>query len=193
MPRNKVQQDSGEKRAEIVDAAQMLFIEAGYESTSMSAIAGSAGVAANTIYWYFKDKDELLVAVLDAELERGLMAFRRSPATDPTGRLLAVVKQLQRVSRLVATVHARMLSSHSVDVWHDRFHKLSEELILAEMQQLGISLKKSKSLVKIWVFTVEGLLAHPMSEAEKREICSVLISEAAAHGNLVARTFGRRL
>jgi AcrR family transcriptional regulator len=193
MPRNKVLQDSGEKRTEIVDAARKLFIEAGYEATSMSAIATSAGVAANTIYWYFKDKDELLVAVLDAELERGLAAFRRSPAVDPLGRLLKVVKQLQQASHLVTTVHARMLTSQSISAWHDRFHKLSENLILDELQQAGISPKKSKSLVKIWVFTVEGLLAHSMSEAEKREICSVLIGDAAAHGNIVARTFGRRL
>ncbi|MDP9141416.1 MAG: hypothetical protein M3O62_11570 [Pseudomonadota bacterium] len=85
-----------------------------------------------------------------------------------------------------------MLTSPSISAWHDRFHKLSEKLIQDEMQQAGISPKKSKSLVKIWVFAVEGLLAHPMSEAERRDICSVLVGEATAHGSLVGWALGRR-
>lgn len=179
MPRNKLEQQPAEKRQEIVDAARALFLNVGYESTSMSAIASSAGVASNTVYWYFKDKDDLLVAVLDAELERGLAKFLRAPATDRTGRLLMVVKQLQQASRLVATVHARMEISSAIGAWHDRFHEVSETLIEAEMSQAGVSPEKAKSLVKIWVFTIEGLLAHRMSDAEKRKICSLLTGDAS--------------
>ena len=43
---------------EIIAAARTLFIETGYEDTSISRLAAAAGVAPNTIYWYFKDKDE---------------------------------------------------------------------------------------------------------------------------------------
>jgi len=183
MPRNKVQQLPAEKRQEIVDAARALFLDAGYESTSMTAIATAAGVAPNTIYWYFQDKDELLVAVLDAELERGLWNFLNSPAADSTGRLLMVVNQLQQAARLVATVHARMHLSPAISAWHDRFHELGETLIQAEMNEAGIPPEKAKSLVRIWVFTVEGLLAHSIPEAEKREICAVLAGGAFHQSN----------
>ena len=179
MPRNKVQQQPAEKRQEIVDAARTLFLDVGYESTSMTAIAAAAGVASNTIYWYFKDKDELLVAVLDADLEQGLSKFLNSPAADSAGRLLMVVNQLQQASRLVATVHTRMHLSPTIAAWHDRFHELSEILIQAEMKEAGIPPEKAKSLIKIWVFTVEGLLSHPTSEAEKREICAALAGGAS--------------
>jgi len=179
MPRNKLEQQPAEKRQEIVDAARALFLDVGYESTSMTAIAAAARVASNTIYWYFKDKDELLVAVLDAELEQGMSKFLSGPAADSTGRLLMVVNQLQQASRLVATVHARMHLSPAIAVWHDRFHELSEMLIQAEMNEAGIPPERAKSLVKIWVFTVEGLLAHPTPEAEKREICAVLAGGAS--------------
>jgi AcrR family transcriptional regulator len=179
MPRNKLEQQPAEKRQEIVDAARTLFLDIGYESTSMTAIAAAAGVASNTIYWYFKDKDELLVAVLDAELEQGMSKFLNSPAADSTGRLLMVVNQLQQASRLVATVHARMHLSPAIGVWHDRFHELSEMLVQSEMNEAGIPPERAKSLVKIWIFTVEGLLAHPTSEEEKREICAVLAGGAS--------------
>ena len=61
MARNKRLQDREEKQKEIMSAARTLFLNEGYEATSMSRIANIAGVAPNTIYWYFKDKDELLV------------------------------------------------------------------------------------------------------------------------------------
>lgn len=174
MPRNKIQQDPAEKRTEIVGAARALFLETGYEATSMASIAAAAGVASNTIYWYFRDKDELLVAVLDAELERGMAEYLGAPSTDVTGRLLGVVRQLEQARRLVTTVHARMQLSPVIAAWHDRFHALSEMLAQTEMQQAGLAPEKAKALVKIWVFTIEGLLAHPISDAEKRQICSSL-------------------
>jgi AcrR family transcriptional regulator len=180
MPRNKIQQDPAEKRTEIVGAARALFLETGYEATSMASIAAAAGVASNTIYWYFRDKDELLVAVLDAELKSGMAAVLRAPATDTTGRLLLVVGQLEQARRLVATVHARLQISPVIAAWHDRFHELSETLIQGELRRAGIATKKAKALVKIWVFTIEGLLAHPMSDAEKRQICSSLADYLAA-------------
>ena len=64
--RNKRPQAADEKRAEIVGAARRLFIDAGYDATSMSRLAREAGVAPNTIYWYFGDKDDVLIAVLTA-------------------------------------------------------------------------------------------------------------------------------
>lgn len=175
MPRNKIQQDPAEKRTEIVAAARALFLKTGYEATSMASIAAAAGVASNTIYWYFRDKDELLVAVLDTELERGMAELLRAPATDTTGRLLLVVRQLEQARRLVATVHARVHISPVIAAWHDRFHELSELLIQGEIHEAGIATDKAKALLKIWVFTVEGMLAHPMSAKEKRNICSALV------------------
>lgn len=177
MPRNKIQQNADEKRTEIVAAARSLFLAGGYEATSMGAIASAAGVAANTIYWYFRDKDELLVAVLDAELEQGLQAFMGAAATDLTGRLLQVIGQLEQARRLVTTVHARMQTSAVIAAWHERFHALSEALIQVEMQLAGIKTTDARALVKIWVFTVEGLLAHPVTDGEKREICAALANQ----------------
>ena len=65
MAKNKRDVDSEVKREQIEDAACMLFLVEGYESTSMASIAKTAGVAPNTLYWYFASKDDLLVAILD--------------------------------------------------------------------------------------------------------------------------------
>lgn len=175
MARTKRDQDRKAKRDEIIAAARTLFIDEGYEATSMSRLAAAAGVAPNTIYWYFRDKDEVLVAVLDAELSSRMAAYLRLPASDPAERLLWVVGQLERVSRLVGTVHSRLATSPTIDAWHERFHALSEEMLRVELRQAGVAPEAIEPRVKISVFTIEGLLAHPLPEEEKRAILAALL------------------
>lgn len=189
MPRNKAQQDRSEKRTEIVDAARGLFLKAGYEATSMSAVAAAAGVAPNTIYWYFKDKDEVLVAVLDHELATGMEDFLNFKGRDSAARLLWIVDRLGQVSQLVATVHNRSRVSPVIGEWHDRFHEMSDMLARMELHDLGLPAARVDALVKIWAFTVEGLLSHPMTAEQKRTICTELARwrQPEAKGLLKAR------
>ena len=79
------------------------------------------------IWWHVKDKDELLVAVLAADLERGMGKILRSSVTDKTEPLLMLAKQLQQAIHLVATGHSRVLTPPCVSTWHDRFPPLSEK------------------------------------------------------------------
>ncbi len=48
-----------EKRAAILDAAKLLFLEHGFDGTSMDAIATQAGVSKLTVYSHFTDKEFL--------------------------------------------------------------------------------------------------------------------------------------
>jgi len=58
------------RRPEVLDAALVLFLERGYEGTSMDAIAGAAGVTKPVVYACFPGKDELFRALLAREEER---------------------------------------------------------------------------------------------------------------------------
>lgn len=48
-----------EKKQHILDAAISVFIENGFEETSMRQIASAAGLTTGAIYHHFKNKDEL--------------------------------------------------------------------------------------------------------------------------------------
>lgn len=52
------------KRAAILQAAQQLFLQSGYEGTSMDAIAAEAGVSKLTVYSHFTDKETLYAAAI---------------------------------------------------------------------------------------------------------------------------------
>jgi AcrR family transcriptional regulator len=51
-----------DKRQRILEAARKRFRHYGVKKTTMQEIAGDAGVAVGTLYLYFQDKDDLLVA-----------------------------------------------------------------------------------------------------------------------------------
>lgn len=59
---NKLTMD---KRAQILEAAEQLFAEKGYEGTSVRDIAGHAGVNLAMISYYFGSKEKLLIALIN--------------------------------------------------------------------------------------------------------------------------------
>src|SRR4051812_50103709 len=65
-------------------AAMELFIERGYEQTTVAEIAGRAGVTARTFFRYFADKREVLFAG-SLELQQQLVAAvdNANPAASP--------------------------------------------------------------------------------------------------------------
>ena len=53
------------RREEILQAAKDLFLEQGYDSTTIRRIADRVGISAPALYLYFKDKEALMLALCD--------------------------------------------------------------------------------------------------------------------------------
>jgi TetR/AcrR family transcriptional regulator, mexJK operon transcriptional repressor len=75
---------SAAKRQQIVDAATALFTEQGIETASMTDVAERAGVARQTVYSYFADKESLFAEVV-AQIRQGLTAGGAEPETGRDG------------------------------------------------------------------------------------------------------------
>jgi len=85
----------GTKRARtreaLLDAATALFRARGIAATSLDEIAAHAGVTKGAIYGSFASKDELVFAVANERIERGLVTF---DGTTPVREQLArIVRQ----------------------------------------------------------------------------------------------------
>lgn len=179
MARIKREQDRDEKRDEIVSAARVLFIEEGYEATSISRLASAAGVAPNTIYWYFKDKDEVLVAVLDAVLQEDMAAYGPVSQWPLADQMVWLVERLRQTSALMATVHNRIRVSPALNEWHDRFHALVEALLLAQLP--GPLPPASRAAeIRIISFAIEGLVSHDVDAVATRQTCDALAARCLA-------------
>lgn len=53
------------RRNQILDAATQVFAEHGFHDATIRQVAKRAGIADGTIYLYFKNKDEVLLGILD--------------------------------------------------------------------------------------------------------------------------------
>ena len=79
----------GPKREAILRAAIDVFAERGFFNAQVADVARAAGVAAGTVYLYFKSKDDLLVSIFDRSMRDGLAAGRAAVVDlhDPGERL----------------------------------------------------------------------------------------------------------
>ena len=77
------------KRDAILRAAIDVFAERGYFNAQVADVARAAGIAAGTVYLYFKSKDDLLVSIFERSMRVALDEGRRviAATTDPRERL----------------------------------------------------------------------------------------------------------
>ena len=85
-----------EFRRHIVQTANRLFYQRGYNQTSFTDIADEAGVPRGNFYYYFKTKDEILDAVVDYRLAgiRAMLAEWDEAIPEPRDRLKRYVQIL---------------------------------------------------------------------------------------------------
>lgn len=65
-----------DRHRRILEAAAELFREAGYEGAKIEAIASEAEVSVGTIYNYYRNKGDILVAIVSMEVNEVLNAGR---------------------------------------------------------------------------------------------------------------------
>jgi AcrR family transcriptional regulator len=68
--------DGEQSRERILDAATEIAAERGYEGTSIGAVSAKCGLPASSIYWHFKDKDDLIAAVIERSFASWLTAWQ---------------------------------------------------------------------------------------------------------------------
>lgn len=66
MPR--VSKDPEVRRNEIMDASLQLFSERGFDQTAVSDIVKKIGVAQGTFYYYFKTKNDIMIAIIERSM-----------------------------------------------------------------------------------------------------------------------------
>lgn len=81
-------------RTQIVVAADRLFYEHGFEHTTFTAIADAVQISRGNFYYYFKTKDDILHAVIEARLEttRRMLHQWEVEEPDPAGRIGSFIR-----------------------------------------------------------------------------------------------------
>jgi TetR/AcrR family transcriptional regulator, fatty acid metabolism regulator protein len=91
-----------DKREAILRAATDVFAERGFFTAQVADVARAAGVAAGTVYLYFRGKDDLLVSIFERTMREAIADGRAcvAPLRDPIAQLRAVARvHLDRLGR----------------------------------------------------------------------------------------------
>jgi AcrR family transcriptional regulator len=90
----------GTARQRLLDAALVELREHGYEGTSLQAIARRAGLSKGAIYWSFRDKRDLFLALIEERLDAAARQLIATTATAPASTPTAPAVS-EGVARLV--------------------------------------------------------------------------------------------
>ena len=102
MPENKKpaarrkRADGELSRERILDAATEIAAERGYEGTSIGAVSAKCGLPASSIYWHFKDKDDLIAAVIERSFAHWLSAWQFPAEGDAPDRMKGMAMQIAK-------------------------------------------------------------------------------------------------
>lgn len=146
------------RREPLLEAAARLFAAQGYRETSMRDIAAAVDMLVGSIYYHFKSKEELLLAVYREGVERFTAAMDEALAqssNDPWDKLervcvahLSLLLDGGPFTRIVAPEFFRSFPPdiakeivHERDAYEKRFAKLIAELPLPS--------HKSQALIKL--------------------------------------------
>ncbi len=175
MPSNRPHLDKETKKQKVKDAARALILRDGFDNTSMSAIAREAGITPNTIYWYYAGKDELLAAVVDELTDRLAATLeQRSAQAGLANTLQWLLTHLNSARSLATTLHDRARHSDAVAASHQRFHRIIGNTARGLLEQDGRAPTDIEAMIMIATFVLEGLLTHPMNNAQRQTILDVL-------------------
>lgn len=154
----KDQRGTISRREPLLEAAARLFSAQGYRETSMRDIAAEVDMLVGSIYYHFKSKEELLLAVYREGVHRFTAAMDQALAqssSDPWDKLervcvahLSLLLDGGPFTRIVAPEFFRSFPPdiaqeivHERDAYEKRFAKLISELPLPS--------HKSQALIKL--------------------------------------------
>src|SRR6185503_14752191 len=89
-----------ERRKQILEAAKLVFADAGYHGASINAIIERAQIARGTFYLYFESKSAVFDSILDQAMAELRARIQRIEVDDPA----APPPQVQLRQQLVSTV-----------------------------------------------------------------------------------------
>ena len=117
--------EAQERRREILDVAEELFVTQGYDNTSTNDILNRIGIARGTLYYHFKSKEDILNSMIE-RINDGLIAKARKIASD---------KSVPVIDRLVMTIAGMQVDTEIGQEIIDQVHKPQNALMHQKMQQ----------------------------------------------------------
>ncbi len=117
------EREKEQRRNSIIDAAEEIFFEKGIENATMDEVAKKAEFSKGTLYLYFKNKDEILHAIIARGLEILRNMFKKAADKEKTGILK--IRAIGKAYLQFSNRHPQ----HFEFMQHKEIHKMDKEKI----------------------------------------------------------------
>lgn len=121
----RVSKEAEVRKNEILDAADQLFGQKGFDGTSTNDILQQVGIARGTLYYHFKSKEDIMDALIERYNHR-LFSAAREVASDQS------VAVYERITRVVLALN---LSGPSDEQIMEHIHKPQNALMHQKIQK----------------------------------------------------------
>lgn len=125
----RVVKDAEERRNEILDAANELFAQKGFDGTSTNDILEKVGIARGTLYYHFKSKEDIMDALIERYSVRLIGAAQE----------IAADKSIPVVERIIRVIMALNISDGSTQEIMEHIHKPQNALMHQKIQKVLIN------------------------------------------------------
>lgn len=112
------------RKNEILDAADTLFAQKGFDNTSTGDILEMVGIARGTLYYHFKSKEDILDALID-RYNRQILSAAQAAASDSS---------LSARERLIRTILALNVSQKGGQELKEQMHRPQNALMHQKTQ-----------------------------------------------------------
>lgn len=126
----RIVKEAEERRNEILDAANELFGQKGFDGTSTNDILGKVGIARGTLYYHFKSKED----IMDALIERynvNILGAAQGIVTDKS------IPVIDRILRAVMALNISSEGESSKEIM-EHIHKPQNALMHQKIQKVII-------------------------------------------------------
>ena len=133
----------GERRKqELLQIAYRMFLQKGYEETSVDEIISQAGIAKGTYYYYFETKEQMLEEVIGMMIEQEMQAAEQILQTDlPVPQKIVGIITSLRPAPAESPIEEALKQPENI-IMHDKIQKKLIESVtplLSEVVEEGIA------------------------------------------------------
>ena len=147
----------------IAEQGLKLFLTNGYEATTLDAIAEAAGISRRTFFYYFKSKEEILLAWQDGGFNETLRAAlleqstKQSPLNAVKSALLELTLRFQADYKQTRVIERLMCANESLRIRHQAKYVEKEQAVFDALCQMWPQPKRQPALRVVAMMSIGAL------------------------------------
>lgn len=170
-----------ESRRRILDAAEDLIAERGFEKTSFVEIARRSGISRGSIPWHFANKDGLLLAVVDRATERylALDQLEDDASLEVVFARFADLGQDNGARLLLTVLNQAISSTGPVREQYQAFYASERKKLMVYLEMVGVRPARAKPLAAAILSGLLGAMLQWLVDPDEVDLEATFKSLAA--------------